>query len=58
MRFDKLRGTQRNYKNIWQGHYFQSCSRRSLFSGGRGKTVTTRCNELQWPTTCYENNAA
>ena len=43
-------------QNIWQGHYFQSCTK-GLFSAGRGKAVITRCNRLQCVTKCYKNNS-
>ena len=43
-------------RNIWEGHYFQSCTR-DLFSEGRGKAVITLYNRLQCVRKCYKNNA-
>ena len=46
-----LRGIRRNYKNIWPGHYFQSCL---FFSEGRGRVVISCYNRLQWVTMRYK----
>ena len=43
-------------QNIWQGHYFESCTR-GPFSEGRGEAVITRYNRLQCVRRCYKNNS-